>query len=88
MSDLTAEQQDLLDATRAAVRNIAMTIVRLPREQRAAQYAIVRRNFASSLNEHGLQGETADRWLDATMTMLLALVTEIEASGGANGGRA
>jgi len=65
-----------------------MTIVGLPREQRAEQYAIVRRNFANSLNEHGLQGETADRWLDATMTMLQALVAEIEASGGRDGGRA
>ena len=88
MSKLTAEQQDLLDATKAVVRNIAMVIVRLPREQRGAQYAIVRRNFENSINEHGLEGKTGDRWLDGTMAMLQALVAEIDASGGARGGRA
>jgi hypothetical protein len=86
MSDLTPEQKRMLDATLGAVQRIAMKIVELPREQRAAQYAVVRRNFAESIDKFGIEGAAADQWLDSTMQGIAALVLEIEAGGGAAGG--
>jgi hypothetical protein len=63
-------------------------IVTLPKKQRAEQYAAVRRTFEESIQKFGVEGETAHNWLDGTMDMLRALVSEIEAGGGAGGGRA
>jgi hypothetical protein len=88
MTGLTPEQQRNLDATVGAVQRIAMHIVTLPKKQRAEQYAVVRRTFEESIQKFGVEGETANKWLDATMDMLDALVSEIEAGGGAGGGRA
>jgi hypothetical protein len=44
--------------------------------------------FEESIQKFGVEGETAHKWLDGTMDMLRALVSEIEAGGGAGGGRA
>jgi hypothetical protein len=88
MTELTAKQQRNLDATIAAVQRIAMRIVTLPKSQRAEQYAAVRRVFEESIQKFAVEGETANKWLDGTMDMLHALVSKIEAGGGARGGRA
>ena len=88
MIELIPEQQRNLDATVGAVQRIALHIVTLPKNQRAEQYAAVRRTFEESIQEFGVKGETAHKWLDGTMDMLRALVSEIEAGGGAGGGRA
>ena len=50
--------------------------------------AAVRGTFEESIQKFGVEGETAHKWLDGTMDMLRALVSEIEAGGGAGGGRA
>jgi hypothetical protein len=88
MTELTPDQQQNLDATVAAVQRIAMHIVTLPRKQRAEQYEAVRRTFEESIQQFGVEGQTAHKWLDGTMDMLRALVSEIEAGGGAGGGTA
>jgi hypothetical protein len=88
MTELTPDQQRNLDATVAAVQRVAMHIVTLPKKQRAEQYAAVRGTFEESIQKFGVEGETAHKWLDGTMDMLRALVSEIEAGGGAGGGRA
>jgi len=88
MIELIPEQQRNLDATVGAVQRIALHIVTLPKNQRADQYAAVRRTFEESIQEFGVEGETAHKWLDGTMDMLRALVSEIETGGGAGGGRA
>ena len=88
MTGLTPEQQRNLDATIAVVQRIAMHIVTLPKKHRAEQYAAVRRTFEETIQEFGVEGEIAHKWLDGTMDMLRALVLEIETGGGAGGGRA
>jgi hypothetical protein len=83
VTELMPEQQRNLDTTVGAVQRIAMHIVTLPKNQRAEQYAAVRRTFEESIQKFRVDGETAHKWLDGTMDMLRALVSEIEAGGGA-----
>jgi hypothetical protein len=86
MPELTPVQQQALDATRGAVQRIAMKIVTLPREQREAQYSAVRGSFEEAIKKFNVEGDPAAQWLDITMATLRALVSEIEAGGGAKGG--
>ena len=65
-----------------------MAIVALPKEQRAVHYTLVRRNFEAAITEFGIEGHMAQAWLDKTMIGIQTLVTEIEAGGGAAGGKA
>jgi hypothetical protein len=88
MVELTPEQQRSLDATVGSIQRIATRIVQLPREAREQAFTITRRNFEESIQRFGLDGEQANRWLDLTMGALRALVSEIEAGGGAAGGTA
>jgi hypothetical protein len=49
---------------------------------------MVRRNFEAALTEVGVQGATRHAWLNSTMQGIESLVREIEAGGGAAGGKA
>jgi hypothetical protein len=88
MDDLTPGQEEVVAATVGAIQRIAMAIVELPTEGRSAHYAIVRRNFEAALMQVGIEGATAHAWLNSTMHGIEALVSEIEAGGGASGGKA
>ena len=88
MDDLTREQEEAVAATVGAIQRIAMAIVELPTEGRAAYYAMVRRKFEAVMMEVGIEGATAHTWLNSTMVGIQSLVTEIEAGGGAAGGTA
>jgi hypothetical protein len=88
MDKLTPEQEEAVAGTVGAIQRIAMAIVALPKEQRAVHYALVRRNFEAAITEFSIEGDTANAWLDMTMNGIEALVTEIEAGGGAAGGKA
>jgi hypothetical protein len=71
-----------------AIQRIAMALVALPKEQRAAHYTVVRRNFEAAIKEFGIESDMANAWLDMTMHGIQTLVVEIEAGGGATGGTA
>ena len=71
-----------------AVRRVAMALIELPRNERAAQYPIIRKNFQAAMCECGIEGPMADAWLDSTIIGIQALVMEIETGGGAVGGHA
>ena len=86
MDELTREQEEAVAATVGAIQRIA--IVALPKEERAAQYDLVRRQFEASITEFGIEGAMAHAWLNSTMIGIQSLVTEIEAGGGAAGGTA
>ena len=88
MDELTQEQEEVIAATVGAIQRIAMAIVELPTEGRAAYYAMVRRKFEAVLMEVGIEGTKAHAWLNNTMVGIQSLVTEIEAGGGASGGKA
>jgi len=88
MDELTPEQEDEVAATVGAIQRIAMAIVALPKEQRAVHYALVRWKFEAAIREFGIEGDKAHTWLDRAMNEIQTLVTEIEAGGGAAGGRA
>jgi len=88
MDELTREQEEVVAATVGAIQRIAMAIVELPTEGRAAHYAMVRRKFEAVMMEVGIEGATAHTWLNNTMVGIQSLVAEIEAGGGAVGGRA
>ena len=49
MDELTREQEEAVAATVGAIQRIAMKIVALPKEQRAAHYALVRRCPSSEI---------------------------------------
>ena len=88
MDELTREQEEVVAATVGAIQRIAMAIVELPTEGRAAHYAMVRRKFEAVMMEVGIEGAAAHAWLNNTMVGIQSLVTEIEAGGGASGGKA
>ena len=88
MDELTREQEEAVAATVGAIQRIAMAIVDLPKGDRAAHYAMIRRNFEAALTECGVEGAAAHAWLNNTMVGIQSLVTEIEAGGGASGGKA
>ena len=88
MDDLTPGQEEAVAATVGAIQRIAMAVVELPTEGRAAHYAMVRRNFEAALMEVGIEGATAHAWLNNMMHGIGSLVSEIEAGGGAAGGKA
>ena len=87
MDELTREQEEAVAATVGAIQRIAMAIVELPTEGRAAHYAMVRRKFEAVMMEVGIEGATAHAWLNSTMHGIQSLVSEIEAGGGAWVGR-
>ena len=88
MDELTREQEEVVAATVGAIQRIAMAIVDLPKEERAAHYTMIRRNFEAALTECGIESAAAHAWLNNTMVGIQSLVTEIEAGGGASGGKA
>ena len=88
MDELTREQEEAVAATVGAIQRIAMAIVELPTEGRAAHYAMVRRKLEAVMMEVGIEGATAHTWLNSTMHGIESLVSEIEAGGGAVGGKA
>ena len=88
MDELTREQEEAVAATVGAIQRIAMAIVDLPKGDRAAHYAMVRRKLEAVMMEVGIEGATAHAWLNSTMHGIKSLVTEIEAGGGASGGKA
>ena len=88
MDELTREQEEVVAATVGAIQRIAMAIVELPKEQRTAHYAMVRRKLEAVMMEVGIEAATAHAWLNSTMHGIESLVSEIEAGGGAVGGKA
>ena len=88
MDELTPEQEEAVAATVGAIQRIAMAIVALPKEQQAAHYTLVRRNFEAAIKEFGIEGDMANAWLDMTMHGIQTLVMEIEVGDGATGGTA
>ena len=88
MDELTREQEEAVAATVGAIQRIAMAIVELPTEGRAAHYAMVRRKLEAVMMEVGIEGAMAHAWLSSTIIGIETLVTEIETSGGAAGGTA
>jgi hypothetical protein len=84
LDEITPDEQHTVEA----IQRIAMALLDLPREQRAAQYPVIRKNFEAALTECGVVGPVADAWLDSTIIGIQALVMEIETCGGAMGGRA
>jgi hypothetical protein len=81
-------QEEAVAATVGAIQRIAMVIVELPAEEREGHYAMVRENFEAALMKVGIEGAAAHAWLNNTMHGIAALVSEIEAGGGAVGGTA
>jgi hypothetical protein len=88
VDELTPGQQVAYAATVEAIRRVAMAVMELPRDERAVQYGIIRKNFQSALSECNIVGPMADAWLDGTIIGIQALVNDIEDSGGAVGGQA
>jgi hypothetical protein len=76
------------EQTAEAVQRMAMALLDLPREERVAQYPLIRRNFEAALRECGIGGTVADAWLDSTIIEIQSFLNQIENSGGGVGGQA
>ena len=88
MNVVSSEELEGVAATVGTIQRIAMAIVELPQEERRELYSLVRRSLAEAIKELGVENTIADVWLDKTMVGIQALVIEIEAGGGAEGGTA
>src|SRR4051812_13484172 len=75
--ELTHDQQAAYGATVEAIRRVAMALIELPRNERAAQYPTIRKNFQAAMCECGIEGPMADAWLNSTIIGIQALVMEI-----------
>jgi hypothetical protein len=88
MNDVSAEKLEGVAATVGAIQRIAMAIVELLPEERREHYPVVRARLAVAIAELGVEDTIANAWLDKAMDGIQALVLEIEAGGGAEGGTA
>ena len=88
MTDLTPQQRANLEATVASQQRIAMAIVAMPRDRRAAGIAKARRIFEDTVKEYGIDSEAGRTWVASMVQGIEILVAEIEASGGDGGGTA
>ena len=88
MNEVWSEELEGVAATVGAIQRIAMVIVELPQEERPEHYPVVRTRLAAAMKELGIEDAIANAWLDKTMDGIQALVMEIEAGGGAEGGTA
>jgi hemoglobin-like flavoprotein len=88
MNEVSSEELEGLAATVGAIQRIAMAIVELPQEERRGHYTVVRKSLAAAIKELGVDDPIANAWLDKTIVGIQALVMEIEAGGGAEGGTA
>jgi len=88
MNDVSADNLEGVAATVGAIQRIAMAIVELPPDERMDSYPVVRASLAAAIAELGVEDTIANAWLDKTMDGIQALVLEIEAGGGAEGGTA
>ena len=88
MHEVSSEELEGVAATVGAIQRIAMAIVELPQEERSEHYTVVRKRLAAAIKELGVDDPIANAWLDKTIVGIQALVMEIEAGGGAEGGTA
>ena len=88
MNGVSSEELEGVAAPVGAIQRIAMAMVELPQEERREHYTVVRTSLAAAMKELGVDDTIADIWLDKTMAGIQALVIEIEAGGGAEGGTA
>ena len=88
MNGVSSEELEGVAAPVGAIQRIAMAIVELPREERSEHYTVARTSLAAAIKELGVDESIANAWLDKTIVGIQALVMEIEAGGGAEGGTA
>jgi hemoglobin-like flavoprotein len=70
------------------VERMAMKLVSLPIEQRAEHYKIVRESLREAAQVFNQPPELTEQFVDLNAKAIEALVKEIEAGGGAAGGKA
>ena len=80
MQPSAPEQREALFRANAVMRWLAMSIVAVPEESRAAQYLTVRRNMADAVQQFGMSGNDAEAYLNKKMDEIRDLVREIEAA--------
>jgi len=67
MDGLTPRQEEALAAaTAGAIQRITIALLEFPKEERAAQYHVVRRSLKGALAECGTQGALANACLNST----------------------
>jgi len=85
---MNRHQQNALDAAISSVQQIAMKIVELPVPARDAALKIAEQAFIEATTKFGIVPERGREFVALQIGALRALVKEIEAAGGAKGGRA
>jgi hypothetical protein len=71
-----------------SVHRLAMEIVALPATQRPMAFNVAELDFAEVASAAGWAAQRVEEFVGLQMGALRALVDEIEATGGAQGGRA
>ena len=82
MVEVPPEIKNVIDQQEASLQRIAMWIIGLPRENRAAAIDLARKVFEETFQQASLNPELAWKWVDLNVERLHALLLDMEASGG------
>jgi len=83
-----AKKADDLKKLEGLVRRQAMRMIEVPKEERGEHYKLVRESLMESVRVLNVPGAEACELVDFLVRMIEALLFEMEAGGGAGGGRA
>ena len=82
MVEVPPEIKNVIDQQEASLQRIAMCIIGLPRENRAAAIDLARKVFGETFQQASLNPELAGKWVDLNVELLHALLLDMEAGGG------
>ena len=82
MVEVPPEIKNVIDQQEASLQRIAMWIIGLPRENRAAAIDFARKVFEETFQQVSLNPELAGKWVDLNVERLHALLLDMEAGGG------
>jgi hypothetical protein len=82
MVEVPPEIKNVIEQQEASLQPIAMWIIGLPRENRAAAINLARKVFEETFQQASLNQELARKWVDLNVERLHALLLDMEAGGG------
>jgi hypothetical protein len=69
-------------------QRVGMHIAGMPLEKRQAALAVAENSLRETANEMGITGDQIDRFIELQMNAIRQIITEIDAGGSPQGGRA
>lgn len=79
--ELSVQQQRICDATTGTIQRMALRVVDVPIEQRAATYDRIRNHYLIAAAELAPESELTRRWVEMTVAAIERLVADFDATG-------